>query len=240
MKQISSLALIVLALGACTNTQSRDDSGLSEAGIRMHAAMRECIKDGLTRNNAVEQADCIGDAKRQAAYQINNPYMGNVERDIAADRKSALQFAAGTISEEAYIRALDKHWAQALRADDKARTHSRQWEEYAALRAERDAQIVDANNLALAGARECVNQRHAGILKTFAESAECSNPQIIAAYERVRFPYMDLVKQYTDRKLDIMEQLDHHTIPAARADKELAECRAYLQAAAHVRDLEQE
>ena len=102
----------------------------------------------------------------------------------------------------------------------------------------RDEQIQDAENLALAGKRICVDKRHAGIFKTYAESAECSNLLIIAAYERVKFPYMDLVREYTDKRLEILKELDDKQITSERSDKKMNECLAYLTAEAHVRDLE--
>jgi hypothetical protein len=100
----------------------------------------------------------------------------------------------------------------------------------------RDDQINDAEGLALAGKRICVDMRHNGVFKTLAESAKCSNPKIIAAYERVHFPYMDLVKHYTDRRLEILEKLDNKTISGLRSDREMDELLAYLKAESHVRD----
>lgn len=100
----------------------------------------------------------------------------------------------------------------------------------------RDDQIYDAEALVLAGKRICVDMRHNGTFKTLAESAKCSNPKIIAAYERVHFPYMDLVKHYTDRRLEILEKEDNKEISEARSVKELNELLPYLKAEAHVRD----
>jgi hypothetical protein len=106
------------------------------------------------------------------------------------------------------------------------------------LRQDRDRQIDDAENLALAGKRICTNQRHAGTIKTLVESVNCSNPKIIAAYERVKFPYMDLVKQYTEKRLELVEKVENKEISEAQFHKEIYECLPYLRAEAHVRDLE--
>ncbi len=105
-------------------------------------------------------------------------------------------------------------------------------------RKERDEQIDDALALAVPGKRICIDQRHAGIFKTYAESAKCSNPQIIAAFKRVKFPYMDLVKEFTDKRLEILQELDNKQIPEERSDKEINEYLDNLIAETHVRDLE--
>ena len=120
MKRIFILAITAVVLSGCAFTQ-QDEEDLSEAGKRMQAAMKECIKEGLTKENAVEQIDCINNAKIQAGYEINYPYMWNIEQDIVADRASAIQYAEGKIDKATYMAALDKHWADALRVDEEER-----------------------------------------------------------------------------------------------------------------------
>jgi len=106
------------------------------------------------------------------------------------------------------------------------------------LRVQRDEQIDDAEGLAIAGKRICTNKRHAGVFKTLAESAYCSNPIIISSYERVKFPYMDLVKEYTQKRLEILQARDKKKITEEQCTKEMSESLIYLTAESHIRDLE--
>jgi hypothetical protein len=85
----------------------------------MQAATKTCIKEELTRENAVEQIDCINKAKVQAGYESRVPaVMQIIEQDILADRASAIEYAEGRISKAAYVAALAEHWAEALRVGD--------------------------------------------------------------------------------------------------------------------------
>ena len=105
------------------------------------------------------------------------------------------------------------------------------------LRESRDEEIDDAEALAVAGKRVCVDQRHAGIIKSFSESARCSKPVIMAAYEKAQFPYKDLVEEYTDKRIKIMQELDDKQIPEDRSYKKMNELLIYLRGEAHIRDL---
>jgi LPS sulfotransferase NodH len=117
------LGIIAAGLSACQ--QQVQHGNLIEAGQKMQAAMKACIKEELTRENAVEQIDCIAKVKMAAGYAIHNPYMWNLEEDIVADRASAIQYADGKISRCAYIKALEEHWAEALKFDEEERAKSR-------------------------------------------------------------------------------------------------------------------
>ena len=100
----------------------------------------------------------------------------------------------------------------------------------------RDNQIDDAQAIAKIGQRECTDLRHDGVLDSLAASAKCSNPKIIEAYKRVGFPYMDLIQQYAEKRLFIMQERDDKKIPESRVNKELNENLDYLRAEAHIRD----
>lgn len=73
---------------------------------------------------------------------------------------------------------------------------------------------------------ECEAKRQSGVLHSFAEWAECVNPQMIAAYERARFPYMDLVQVYAASLLVIAEKLDKGEISGAEAQLAAATARS--------------
>jgi hypothetical protein len=53
--------------------------------------------------------------------------------------------------------------------------------------------IQAAGNEAAAAINECKAKRLAGELKSFVQSAHCSNPRIIAAFNKANYRYMDLV-----------------------------------------------
>jgi hypothetical protein len=121
MKTTFILAITAVVLCGCSSDPWQDREDLSEAGQRMQAAMQACVTEELSRENAVEQSGCIGKAKIQAGYESNNLYMWNIEQDVIADRASAIEYAEGKIDKEAYMEALDKHWAEALKVDREER-----------------------------------------------------------------------------------------------------------------------
>ena len=129
MKRTFILAIASVMLWGCASAQ-QDGEDLSEAGKRMHAAFKRCTKEELSRENAVEQIDCMGKAEIQAgyeSYQEDTPdieeevYIQNLEQDLMADRASAFEYAEGKIDKESYIAAIKKHWADTLKVDKKER-----------------------------------------------------------------------------------------------------------------------
>jgi len=56
--------------------------------------------------------------------------------------------------------------------------------------------------------KDCRNKRMSGELKTRADSAECSNPRITAAFQDIGYPYMDIVAKYTTARLDMARKTD--------------------------------
>jgi hypothetical protein len=88
---------------------------------------------------------------------------------------------------------------------------------------------LTANALKVAGdeARtamiECKNKRLSGELKTYVASAECSNPRIVAAYQRAGYRYMDLMYLFTANRRESLEQIDNGQLTEAQAQLELAQ-----------------
>jgi hypothetical protein len=70
---------------------------------------------------------------------------------------------------------------------------------------------------------ECRNKRLSGDLKTYAASAQCSNPRIIAAYQRAGYRYMDLIVSYTAKRLEISEATDQSRLTEAQGAAELSQ-----------------
>ena len=87
----------------------------------------------------------------------------------------------------------------------------------------RDKQMQDAENLAKPARNACIEKRHSGVIKTYAESAKCSNQAMVSAFERVEFPYMDLVQQYADKRIELLGKLDNKEITKTTFDKQFHE-----------------
>lgn len=85
-----------------------------------------------------------------------------------------------------------------------------------------------AGNEAASAINECKAKRLAGELKSFVQSAECSNPRIIAAFSKAGYRYMDLVSLMTAKRAQVAERLDRKQITEADANV------AYQQAFADV------
>jgi hypothetical protein len=122
--RILGICLLVLSLFGCQQMQQQKRA---EADQRLYSAMVKCRngKD-LTRKTAIERADCIGNAKRQRGYEINNPFMWILEQDIADDRESAVEYSEGKLTKDEYRTALQKHWADALETEAQALGQRRQ------------------------------------------------------------------------------------------------------------------
>lgn len=74
-----------------------------------------------------------------------------------------------------------------------------------------------AVNEMAAAINECRAKRLAGELRSYVESAECSNPRIIQAFSNVNYRYMDLVTLMVAKRTQIGERLDRKQISEADA-----------------------
>jgi hypothetical protein len=63
----------------------------------------------------------------------------------------------------------------------------------------------------------CEAQRANGQLKSYVEAAKCSNPQITGAFQRINYPYMDIIQTFTTTRVVIAERADQHLITGAEA-----------------------
>lgn len=100
----------------------------------------------------------------------------------------------------------------------------------------RDKQVQDAENLAKPAKDACIEKRKAGVIKTYEESAQCSNKAIVSAFERVEFPYMDLVQQYADKRVELLGKLDNKEITHATFKKQFREYLKTFMDQTYVRD----
>jgi hypothetical protein len=85
------------------------------------------------------------------------------------------------------------------------------------------AALKQAGEEAKTAMMECKNKRLSGELKTHMASAECSNPQIVAAFQRAGYRYMDLIHLFTAKRRAVAEQVDKGTLTEAQAELEAAQ-----------------
>jgi hypothetical protein len=77
---------------------------------------------------------------------------------------------------------------------------------------------------------ECRDKRLKREFKTYKQSAECSNPKILAAYEGSGYPYMDLVRVLLDGRMVVADNLDKGAVTEAQARDQSAEFERRLMA----------
>jgi hypothetical protein len=65
---------------------------------------------------------------------------------------------------------------------------------------------------------ECRAKRLSGEIKTHAGSAQCSNPLIMRAYSAANYRYMDLIAQWTAKRIQIADKIDRRELTEAQAD----------------------
>jgi hypothetical protein len=82
-----------------------------------------------------------------------------------------------------------------------------------------------AGNEAAAAINECKSKRLSGELKSFVQSAQCSNPRIVAAFKKASYRYLDLVTLMTAKRLQIAQRLDRNEM--SEADANLATQQAF-------------
>jgi len=70
---------------------------------------------------------------------------------------------------------------------------------------------------------ECRDRRLKREFKTYRQSAECSNPKILAAYESADYPYMDLVRVLLDVRLVVADNLDKGAITEIQTREQSSE-----------------
>ena len=80
-----------------------------------------------------------------------------------------------------------------------------------------------ASREASAAAADCRSRRISGELKSYAASAQCSNPRILRAYLTVHYRYMDLIHQWVAKRAEIAERQDKGLLTDAQANLEGAQ-----------------
>lgn len=83
--------------------------------------------------------------------------------------------------------------------------------------------MTAANEQAYSAIERCETQRVNGLLKNHQISAKCASKKITLAFKRADYPYMDLIKQLTDKYLQIAQEVDTSRINEEDANSQIAE-----------------
>jgi hypothetical protein len=76
---------------------------------------------------------------------------------------------------------------------------------------------------ALSAVKECKAKRLSGELKTYVQSAMCSNPGVVQAFSAVNYKHMDLIQEFVAKRLELAEKLDRRQITEAQGEHELSD-----------------
>ncbi|MBV9200202.1 MAG: hypothetical protein JOY83_10810 [Alphaproteobacteria bacterium] len=113
-----------------------------------------------------------------------------------------------------------------------------QQQQIAAARQQHADEMKQAKAEAKAAMLECKNKRLTGELATHVASVQCSNPRIIDAYERAGYPYMDLIRLMTAKRLEVAEKQDRGQLTEGQAELEVAEAASRITGEQRSRNLE--
>jgi hypothetical protein len=83
---------------------------------------------------------------------------------------------------------------------------------------------------------ECRVMRQNGVLKSYEASAICSGDRMMQAFTDANYKHMDLVAQFTAKRIEISRMQDQHRITEAQANEQLNKAFSDLQAAERKRD----
>jgi hypothetical protein len=83
---------------------------------------------------------------------------------------------------------------------------------------------------ALSAVKECKAKRLSGELKTYVQSAMCSNPDVVQAFSAVNYKHMDLIQGFVAKRLELAEELDRRQITEAQGERELSDLANRIRA----------
>lgn len=83
---------------------------------------------------------------------------------------------------------------------------------------------------ALSTVKECKAKRLSGELKTYVQSAICSNPGVVQAFSAVNYKHIDLIQGFVAKRLELAEELDRSQITEAQGERELSDLANRIRA----------
>jgi hypothetical protein len=96
--------------------------------------------------------------------------------------------------------------------------------------------LTVASKAAISAANECRAKRLSGELKTYVESVECSNPRIVEAWSAANYKYMDLVKSFAAKRLELARRVDRGELSEDQNQRQIADFYSWLRAEERRRD----
>jgi hypothetical protein len=96
--------------------------------------------------------------------------------------------------------------------------------------------LIVASQAAISAANECRAKRLSRELKTYVESVECSNPRIVEAWSAANYKYMDLVKSFAAKRLELARRVDRGEPSEEQNQRQIADFYSRLQAEERRRD----
>ena len=83
---------------------------------------------------------------------------------------------------------------------------------------------------------QCREKRLRGELATHVASVQCSNKIMVAAYSQARYKYMDLIKSFAEKRLEIASRQDRGELTDQQGQVEVKNALAAIQDIAQRRD----
>jgi hypothetical protein len=74
---------------------------------------------------------------------------------------------------------------------------------------------------AASAAKICKVKRLGGQLKTYVQSATCSNAGIVQVFSAANYKHMDLIQEFAAKRLELADKLDRGQITEAQSDRQL-------------------
>jgi hypothetical protein len=93
-----------------------------------------------------------------------------------------------------------------------------------------DSPAIKAADKEATAARQACAQRYQSGEMTMAQSVECSNPKVIAAFEGADYPYMDLLRLGMDARLAGAQKVDRGELSPEEYQRQLGELRKRIGA----------
>lgn len=105
------------------------------------------------------------------------------------------------------------------------------WKMGAPLSAQSDNPLRQALKITAQAADECRNKRLSGQLSSHVASVQCANPPMLQAFNAAHYRYMDLIKFFAAKRLEMATKIDRGEMTEQQAQIETAKIYASIQTA---------
>ena len=125
---------------------------------------------------------------------------------------------------------------QALEAQRKLREMGAPLPTQSSVMPTQDDPVQGAGQVSAQAMVECRDKRLRGELPTQVASVQCSNPTIIAAFQKAHYRYMDLIQFFAAKRLEFAAKIDRGELTEQQAQLESNKVYASIQATERQRD----